>query len=73
MFVTGKPFQLSIMDQSILLGRFVSQKEMESCEYDTRGGIHNTTFSSKLTNGPNTLECYITVGCKWLLGTNTLA
>ncbi len=27
MFVTGKPFQLSVMEQSSLLGRFVSNEE----------------------------------------------
>jgi hypothetical protein len=28
---------------------------------------------SKLTNGPNELECYITLGWKGLTGTKTLA
>jgi len=35
--------------------------------------IHNTLFSLKLTNGPNKLECYITLGCQGLTGKNTPA
>ncbi len=38
-----------------------------------QGGIHNTSFSLKLTNGPNNLECYITLGYNSLSGKNTLA
>jgi hypothetical protein len=34
--------------------------------------IHNTSFSSELTNGPNKLECYIDLGWRGLLITNTL-
>ncbi len=37
------------------------------------GSIHSTSFYSQLTNWPNKLECYITVGYKCLTGTNTLA
>jgi len=40
-------------------------------EYDS-GCIHNTSFSSCLTNVPNMLECYTTLGRKGLSGTNTL-
>jgi hypothetical protein len=32
--------------------------------------IHNTIFSSQLTNRPNKLECYLTLGWKGLLSTN---
>ncbi len=35
--------------------------------------IHNTSFSSQLTNWPNKLDCYNKVGMKCCLGTNTLA
>ncbi len=30
--------------------------------------IHNASFSSKLTHGPNKLECYITLGWKGFTG-----
>ncbi len=35
-------------------------------------GVHNTSFSSELTNGPNKIEWYITLGLKCVQGTNTL-
>ena len=35
--------------------------------------IYNTLFSLELTNGPNKLKCYITLGWKGLFFTNTLA
>jgi len=35
--------------------------------------IHNTSFSSRLTNGPNKLECYIALRWKHLPIANTLA
>ncbi len=35
--------------------------------------INNTSFSSELTNGPNKLECYITLGLKGLEGTTPQA
>jgi hypothetical protein len=38
-----------------------------------RGRIHNTSFSLKLTNGSNKLECYIMLVSKGLTGINTLA
>ncbi len=38
-----------------------------------RDHIHNTSFSSKLTNGSNKVECYIILGFKDLPGTNALA
>ncbi len=34
--------------------------------------IHNNSFSSYLTNGPNKLECYISQGWNGLSGPNTL-
>jgi hypothetical protein len=34
---------------------------------------HGISFTSKLLNGPNKLECYITQGWEGLSGTNTLA
>jgi hypothetical protein len=33
-------------------------------EIDCRGRIYNTSFSLLLVNGPNKLECYITLGWK---------
>jgi len=39
----------------------------------SRCRIHNTSFSSELTNGPNNIEYYITEGRKGLSETNTLA
>ncbi len=41
------------------------------CEYSPCGLIRNTSFSSKRTNGPDMLECYITQGWKGLPETNT--
>jgi hypothetical protein len=35
--------------------------------------IHNTSYSSKIINGPNKLECCITLGWKCLPVTKTLA
>ncbi len=40
---------------------------------ESKGRIHKTPFSSKLTNGNNKLECYITLSWKGHAGTNTLA
>ncbi len=40
---------------------------------ETMDHIHKTLFSSQLKNEANKLECYITLGCKCLLLTNTLA
>ncbi len=45
---------------------------MKCCEYEPRNCIHNTSFSSELTNGPNRLECYIKLGWKSFPVTNTL-
>ncbi len=39
---------------------------------DFRGRIHSPSFSSKLTNWPYKLDCYITLGWNSLSGTNTL-
>jgi hypothetical protein len=38
-----------------------------------QGLFLNTSFSSKLINGPNNLKCYISFGWKGLPVTNTLA
>ncbi len=42
-------------------------------EYGFRGGIHNTPLYSKLTNGTNKLEWYITLSRQDKFGTNTRA
>jgi hypothetical protein len=55
--------------RSSLSGSFVSYEKMKGFEYH----IHNTSFSSQLTNGPNKLECYITLGMEGFLERNTLA
>ncbi len=34
-------------------------KKMKCCEYNTRDRIHNTSFSSQLTNGPIKVDCYM--------------
>ncbi len=39
------------------------------CKHISLGHIHNTSSSSQLTNEPNKLECYITLGLKGLAGT----
>jgi hypothetical protein len=46
---------------------------MKCCEYSHWRCIHNTSFSSKLTNGSKKLEGHIAQGWKGLLGTNILA
>jgi hypothetical protein len=51
----------------------VSYKKIKCCEYGPWDHIVNTSFSSYLTNGPNTLECYIMLGMKGWQVTNTLA
>jgi len=40
---------------------------------EIRYSIHKASFSSKLNNEPNKLECYITLGWKGLPITTTLA
>jgi len=32
-------------------------KKMMRCEYDIKGRVHNTSFSTSLMKEPNTLEC----------------
>jgi hypothetical protein len=59
--------------QSSLINPFVSYKKIKYFEYRPRGRIHNFSFSSQLTNWPNKLDCYITVGWKFLSRTNSLA
>jgi hypothetical protein len=44
---------------------------MKSCEYGPRRRIHYPSFSSKLKNEPNKLECYITLDSKDLPLANT--
>jgi hypothetical protein len=39
---------------------------------ESRGHIHNTLFSLKLTNGHNKLECYVTLERKASPGTNAI-
>jgi hypothetical protein len=46
---------------------------MKCCEYDSWVHIHNTSFSSLITNGPDKLECYNIEYCKGLSGANALA
>ncbi len=38
-----------------------------------RGHIYNASFSSEIMNGPNKLECYISLDQKCLPGVNALA
>ncbi len=54
------------------LDAFVILKKIKCCEYINWSHIHNS-FSLELTNGPNKLDCHITVDWKCLSGTNTLA
>ncbi len=44
-----------------------------SCALKNWERIHNALFSSQLSNGPNKLEFYITLGWKDMPGTNTIA
>jgi hypothetical protein len=37
---------------------------MNYCEYIPKYHFQNTSFNLYLTNGPNKLECYITLGWK---------
>ncbi len=45
------------MKHSSLLGQYVSYKENKCCEYGPWDYIRNTSFSFKLPNVPNKLEC----------------
>jgi hypothetical protein len=46
----------------------------ENCDYmQASGHIHNTPFSSHVTNGHNKLVCYVKMGWKGLPWPNTLA
>jgi hypothetical protein len=55
---------------SSLFGPFLCYKE--TVVFHTVSGVHNTSFSSELSNGPNKIEWYITLGLKCVQGTNTL-
>jgi hypothetical protein len=46
---------------------------MKGYEYNPWDCIHNISFHSKLMNGSNKLDCYITLGWKGLPVTDTLA
>jgi hypothetical protein len=48
-------------------------EKIKCCEYGPLVCIHNTSFSSKRTNGFNKLQCYITLGWKGLPEANALA
>jgi hypothetical protein len=56
-----------------LLGPFVNYKETYVLWVQHKGCIDNTSFSLLLINGPNKLECYITLVWKCFFGRNTLA
>ncbi len=49
------------------------KRKIKCCEYSIRDSIHNTPFSSQLTNGSSKLECFITLNWKGLSGTKTRA
>ncbi len=59
------------------LKSFVKLTAEQSCyisqKVDFWDRIHNTRFSSLVINGPNKLDCFITLGFKGLPGTNTVA
>ncbi len=55
------------------LGPFVIYKEIQCCKYGSWGCIHNTSFSSELTDRPSNLEYYITLGWKGFPGTKIQA
>jgi hypothetical protein len=57
---------------SRLLGFLSVTKAMKCYEYDTRGFIHNSSFSWQIISEPNKLECCITQGVNGLSGTNFL-
>ncbi len=62
-------------NHSRLLGPDVSYKvtkKMKCCEYNPWVHIHNTLYSSQFTNGPKQVDCYIILGQKNFLWTNTL-
>jgi hypothetical protein len=56
-----------------VLHPFISYGENEVFENFPGGCIHNTLCSLKLKNGPNKLECFITLGWKVLHHIKTLA
>ncbi len=64
---------LPVTNTLAYLSHLCVTKNMKCCEYSSRDHIHNNSFSSKHTNGSNKLECYILLGRKVLLVTNTLA
>ncbi len=46
--------------------------QRERPHYKAMGHIHNTSFSSYLTNRHNRVDCYVTLNWKGLPVTNTL-
>jgi hypothetical protein len=58
--------------QSSLLCFKINYKRKRFYDIDS-SCIHNPSFSLQLPNGPNKLECYITLGWKGMSGTNTAA
>ncbi len=66
----GKVCQTSIYAQWSHLKLSIERK---SCEYNCRDCIQNTSNSLKLMNGPNTLECYISICQKGVLQTSIYA
>jgi hypothetical protein len=71
MFVPGKPFRPRVMKHSRSFGPFVSYGEIKVLLMWSH--IHNTSFTLKLTNEPNKLECFMTRGRNGLPVTNTTA
>ncbi len=67
--VTYKPLMLSV----IILNGIMLSVVAAMGEIVERMHTSNISFSLQLTNGPNKVECYITLGLKGLTGTNTQA
>jgi hypothetical protein len=58
---------------STLLQTLINFNHKKFYNIEHRGRIHNTSFSLKIINQPNKLECYIKLGWKGLPATNALA
>jgi spore coat protein U-like protein len=63
---------LPVTNTLVYCAHLLAMKKMKGCKYGTWNCIHNTSFSLKLTNGPNKREHLITPGRKGLPVTNTL-
>jgi hypothetical protein len=74
-FVFGKPTRVEPfpLGKVCFLNYFVLRKNLKDFAIFAKCRIYNTSFSPKLSNASNKLDCLIAPGWSGMAGTNTLA